>query len=133
MHIDYFQRHLAVASREEAARMLRTDRKFWNVISICSPTTPPLALNDALQWHRLRFEDTERRDDPEAVRPPRAGDLVAAFEFADSTSPAPLLVHCQMGLSRSAAVALVLLARKLWPAEEALTKAIDTLLLIRPQ
>lgn len=38
-----------------------------------------------------------------------------------------------MGLSRSAAIALVLLVRKLWPAPDGLQKAADTLLLVRPQ
>jgi len=59
MYIDFFKRHLAVASRDEAARMLRTDRKFWNVISICSPTTPPLSLSDALPPIVLHYPSAE--------------------------------------------------------------------------
>jgi predicted protein tyrosine phosphatase len=133
MLVECFQRHLAVTSRDGAARLIRTDRRFWNVVSICSPTTPPLNMADAVRIHRMRFEDTEQANDPDAVCVPRAEDLAAVFTFADETAPGPLLVHCQMGLSRSTAVALVLLVRKLWPAPDALTTATAALLEVRPQ
>ena len=90
-------------------------------------------LADAARIHTMRFEDTEQANDPEAVCVPRAQDLAAVFRFADETAPGPLLVHCQMGLSRSTAVALVLLVRKLWPYPRALENGIDALLEVRPQ
>lgn len=133
MLIECFQRHLSVESRDGAARLIRSDRNFWNVVSICSPTTVPLDLTNAVRVHRTRFEDTEQANDPEAECVPRVEDLAALFAFADETVPGPLLVHCQMGLSRSTAVALVLLMRKLWPAPDALNIATAALLSVRPQ
>lgn len=133
MLIAPLQRHLAVESREGALRLTRTDRKFWNVISICSPTTAPVHLPDALQVHPMRFEDTELANDPEAVAIPRREDIVAVLNFSDVTAPRPLLVHCQMGLSRSTAVALVLLVRALWPSPTAFEQASEALLEVRPQ
>lgn len=133
MHIEFFERHLAIGSREEAVRMTRTDKRFWNVISICSPTTAPADLREAKQVYPLRFEDTEDQRDPEAVSVPRIEDIAAAFEFARETAPGGLLVHCQMGWSRSPAIALVLLVQKLWPAPDAFDRACAALLDVRPR
>ncbi|HWZ94583.1 MAG TPA: hypothetical protein VNW30_05255 [Opitutaceae bacterium] len=133
MHLDLFERHLAIGSREEAVRMTRMDRRFWNVISICSPTTVPADLREAKRVHPLRFEDTEDSRDPEAVCVPRVESIAAAIQFAEETAPGGLLVHCQMGWSRSPAIALVLLVKKLWPAPDALDRACAALLAVRPR
>jgi predicted protein tyrosine phosphatase len=133
MHIDFFERHLAISSRDEAVRMTRTDKRFWNVISICSPTTTPVDLREAKSVHPLRFEDTEDPRDPEAVSVPRVENIAAAIQFARETAPGGLLVHCQMGWSRSPAIALVLLDQKLWPAPDALDRACAALLDVRPR
>ena len=87
MLIECFQRHLAVESREGAERLVSQDRKFWNVISICSPTTSPVKFFDAARIHMMRFDDTERPKDPDAVCAPRFEDLAAVFRFADETAP----------------------------------------------
>ncbi len=131
MYLDFFERHLAIGSREEALRLTKTDKHFWHVISICSPITAPLDLSNAKSVHRLRFEDTENAKDTDAVCVPRIEVIADALAFADKTAPGGLLVHCQMGWSRSTAIALVLLARKLYPAPDGIPRAIDTLLLLR--
>jgi predicted protein tyrosine phosphatase len=133
MYIEFFERHLAIASREEAIRMTKTDKRFWNVISICSPTTPPADLREAKRVHPLRFEDTEDSRDLDAVCVPKVETIAAAIQFARETAPGGLLVHCQMGWSRSPAVALVILVQKLWPAPDALDRACEALLALRPR
>jgi len=133
MFIDFLERHLAVASRVEAERMTKTDTRFWNVISISSPTSIAAALPDAKRIHPLRFEDTEDARDTDAVAVPRREDISDALRFANKTAPEGLLIHCAMGWSRSTAVALAVLVQKLWPDPSAFDRAAEALLLIRPR
>jgi hypothetical protein len=81
--------------------------------------------------HRVLFEDTEDAKDTDAVCVPRIEDIEAAIQFAEETAPGGLLVHCQMGWSRSTAIALVLLVKKLWPAPDAVDLACAALLEVR--
>lgn len=133
MLIEFLDRHLAVASRIEAERMTKTDERFWNVISISSPTSVSAKLRGAKLIHPLRFEDTEDARDSDAVAVPRREVISEALLFAQETAPEGLLIHCALGWSRSTAVALVILVQKLWPDPRAFERATETLLMIRPQ
>lgn len=131
MYIEFHGRHLAIGSRLEAEQLVRTDKKFWNVISICSPTSKAADLRDALKVHPVRFEDTEDMRDGEAVAVPRVEVIASALQFAKETEPGALLIHCQMGWSRSTAIALLVLVQKQWPGPDAVAQAIESLLLVR--
>jgi predicted protein tyrosine phosphatase len=105
------QRHLAVGSREDALRLVRLDRNFWNVVSIFGTRIPKAILPGASKVLYCPFDDIENpQDDGAAVG---AGILRQVFEFADATKPGALAVHCQMGISRSTAVCFLIIAREL--------------------
>lgn len=76
----------------------------------------------------LQFEDT---DDAGRRHAPRKRHVAAALRFADSLGPTDaLLVHCQAGISRSTALAYVLLAMAYGPGREA--EALAALEAVRP-
>lgn len=55
------------------------------------------------------------------------------MDFAVETSPHPLLIHCAQGVSRSAALALLLLLRESGLTEEGVNESVSALLDLRPQ
>jgi predicted protein tyrosine phosphatase len=92
-----------------------------SLISIAGHNGPYPKLAD--RWpHRLdlRFDDVpcaEIQMVDGLWRGPTMADLEAALEFA-RTAPAPLIVHCEAGRSRSTGIALAILADRLGPGHE---------------
>ena len=133
MLIEALGRHFAVASRQEAEKMVATDAGFWNVISLHGPGQSRAALHQAKCVLYLPFDDIEQesfRD--QGFRPVAVSDWTKMIEFHDRTKADPLLVHCIMGMSRSAGVALVLIYRVLRGRANAATLALDILMQVRP-
>jgi len=132
MFIEELNRHLAIASREEATALLRAERRFWNVVSIYSAITFRATLSHARKAHYACFDDTEEETPAEFNQPATADDLAQIFRFVDATRLEPLLIHCEAGLSRSPAVALALMCRRLLGRKDFVTRAVDLLLQVRP-
>ncbi|MDA1274917.1 MAG: hypothetical protein O2960_12855 [Verrucomicrobia bacterium] len=133
MYYELINQHLHVASREGARRVVAMDKDFWSVVSISGPSEPLNELPSAKRILRAVFDDTEIADESNALIPPRSEDLRSIFQFIDEVPGAPLLIHCQVGISRSAAVALALICREIPKEEGFWDRAVDTLLDIRPQ
>jgi Predicted protein tyrosine phosphatase len=77
----------------------------------------------------LSFDDVV--SDAHGRKPPESADVAAAINWARGMAGRKLLVHCEMGISRSAAVALAIIADRLGSGREA--EAVAELLRIRPQ
>ena len=93
---------------------MKMDSDFWNVISIREPgMARPPALRCAKSVHESLFEDREVVDADFPCNPPRSEHLGAILRFVDAHPGQPILVHCVAGLSRSPAVALVVIIRGL--------------------
>jgi len=86
----------------------RPVREGMALISIQEEAGDPLPLP---QWTCpkliLQFSDVITEDRP-GCRPIQSSDADAVIEFVETHRPPLLLVHCTMGISRSAAVALAL-------------------------
>jgi predicted protein tyrosine phosphatase len=91
------------------------------LVSIAGHNGPSPRLGD--RWphrHDLRFDDVPA---PKIMmidglwRGPTEADLQAAIDFA-RMAPRPLIVHCEQGKSRSAGIALAVLADQLGPGQE---------------
>lgn len=104
--------HVHYASRELAESL--TGNPYMAVISITDPGTPEARL-DALFQHvlRLSFFDAQPADEYLPAPMPGLFDLAMAkrvSEFVTALHRAPfeisVMVHCEFGVSRSAAVAL---------------------------
>ncbi len=76
----------------------------------------------------LKFDDTV--SDLHGRRPPEAAQVEEALAFARTAEGRKLLVHCEMGVSRSAGVALAVLAERYGHGRE--NDAVAHLLRIRP-
>lgn len=131
-------RHLAVASFKETLLLLKNDPGFWNIISIRAPHTPAPNLPRAKRVHSVLFDDAENLTEDQAWRCATEKDVRGMLHFADECASEPLLVHCQAGLSRSSAVALVLILQRLCgncregvPTAVTLQRAVEILLMIR--
>jgi len=136
MYIESLERQLSVCSFDGAARLIAFDKDYWHVISICGPLDRKAVLPRAKSIYYACFDDVE---DPasEHYRAPREPDIAGIFSFVDQLdsreSGSPLMIHCQQGISRSAAIALSLIYRSLPDAGDRPRKAVDLLLRLRPQ
>ena len=136
MFIEPIGRQMAVCSFDEASRLITADKGYWSVISICGPREQRAQFKPARSIHYSCFDDVE--DACSAIyRSPRAADVAEIFEFISglpsSSPPAPLLIHCQQGISRSTAVALSWIYGHLPPASNRLENAVHLILQLRPQ
>jgi predicted protein tyrosine phosphatase len=136
MFFDFLDRHLAVCSIQELTAVASRDPGFWHSISIMEPwrkLAPRQGLRDVLS---LRFDDAENLEtDETGIIFPQKQHILDALMFADERAGEPLLIQCWAGLSRSAALALGLIARGLYHdgVESFTDDSVDCLLQIRPQ
>jgi predicted protein tyrosine phosphatase len=136
MFFDFLGRHLAVCSIQELPAVAKRDPNFWHSISIMEPwrqLAPRQGLRDVLS---LRFDDAENLEtDETGITFPQKQHILDALAFTDERAGEPLLIQCWAGLSRSAALALGIIARGLHHdgVEPFAGKAVKHLLQIRPQ
>lgn len=138
MFIACIERHLAVCSLAELPALTKRDPKFWNVISLLGPQIPNPAKVNFRDHHRAYFDDVcaVPKTNAEAGRVVvNASTMLGIMKFVDDRPGQPILIHCVMGISRSTAMALVLLLRGLIAASARNPAAVgmETLITIRPQ
>ena len=136
MYIEALGQQMVVCSFDGATRLTSVDKGYWNVVSIHGPRERKAALPLAKTVHYSCFDDVED-EDSDHDRSPRADDITGIFDFirslASGPPPAPLLIHCQQGISRSTAVALSWLYGHLPPSGARFAEAIDLILELQPQ
>ena len=76
----------------------------------------------------LRFDDINEPIDDYVV--PQLSHIKRALDFADNIEDGSLLVHCNAGISRSSAIALAVIAKRLGSGKE--EEAVNTLEHINP-
>lgn len=133
MFVESLNRHLQVASVVEAIRLTQLDRKFWNVVSIRGPTVVRQPFPEAKRVHYAVFPDLIPDQADEMSRAAHREDLAAIHGFVDEVPGEPLLIHCQVGISRSTAVALGLIVRTLVAQNRSAEQGVGLLLQIRPK
>ncbi len=136
MYLDALQRQVAVCSFDGAARLLALDKGYWNVVSIYGPRQVKAHFPFAKAIHYACFDDVE--DELSASgRAATAEDIAGIFGFIRGLGagpPAgPLLIQCQQGISRSAAVALSWIYGELPATPDRAVRAIDLTLELRPE
>ena len=136
VYLEPLGRQMAVGSFEEVARFTSVDKGYWNIVSIHGPQEREARLPFARTIHYACFDDIEEEDSA-LGRSPRAEDIAAIFGFIRSldciTPLPPLMIHCQQGISRSAAVALAWVYGHLPATGDRPMRAIDLTLELRPQ
>ena len=76
----------------------------------------------------LRFDDINKPMDDYVI--PQMSHIKRALEFADKIEDGSLLIHCHAGISRSSAIALAVIAKRLGSGKE--EEAVNTLEHINP-
>jgi predicted protein tyrosine phosphatase len=136
MYLEALERQFSVCSLDGAVRLTNFDKHYWNVISICGPRDRKAVLPWAKSIYHACFDDVEDAV-TEHYRAPRAEDIADIFGFVqqlDAQSPgAPLMIHCQQGIARSAAIAASLIYRSLPEAADRYARTVDLILKLRPQ
>lgn len=133
MYIEELERHLQVLAREESLKLIWVDRKFWNIISINGPMEERSEFTAARSVHYACFDDVDETQRLIGNVHARAEDLAGIFEFARSVKKEPLVIQCQLGISRSTAVALALITHQLGDSSGSPALAVDILLRLRPK
>jgi predicted protein tyrosine phosphatase len=116
---------VVIADRSVAGRILcspRRCREFGYLVSIGAPhERAPAGLGNVRRRLRLIFEDAVTEEEGGAS----VADIERLVRFARGVdlSEGKLLVHCQAGISRSAAAAIIVVATILGPGHE--TEAIE--------
>ncbi len=105
------------------------DERVTHVLSILDPGTPEPAKFAELpddQILRLRFHDIVEDYQP-LSEAPRPAHVSAILKFGDAAARAHhrLLIHCHMGISRSTAAAVMLLAKESRDADTAVTRVTE--------
>lgn len=110
MLFDGREQELAVCPHAEVEEFLAQAPKSWHVVSIREPEHPAPRLDDALGVHAVVFSDVFSSDGAG----PQAAHLAGILRYVERTAGKPLLIHCWAGRSRSTAVALVVVVKRLW-------------------
>jgi len=98
---------LRVLSQADAAAVLREQPQRWSVISILSAGEERIIdLGLARDSVRLVFDDVVVDDPSRGILGPQATHAREIAASAERFAGQPLLIHCQMGFSRSPAAAL---------------------------
>lgn len=105
------------------------DESVTHVLSILDPGTPEPAKFAALsddQLLRLRFHDVIEDYEP-LSEAPRQAHIEAILKFGEEAARAHhrILIHCHMGVSRSTAAAVMLLAKESRDAEAAVARVTE--------
>ncbi len=132
MFIEELGQHLQVLSEAEAGSLTQMDRGFWSVVSIHGAGERPAPLAQAKRVHYACFDDIEEEGPLAFGQCARADDLAQVFGFMELIGGEPLLIHCVMGISRSPAVALAWICRRLAGQKGLADRAVDCLLRVRP-
>src|SRR5689334_1620307 len=93
---------IVVASRERAERLTNTEPQRWCVISIHGKSELPAQLPKAREVETLVFDDVIQDEPMRGLLAPRTAHAEAILQAAQRFHGKPLLVHCAMGISRSA-------------------------------
>lgn len=136
MYLEAIGRQMAVCSLDSAVRLTRLDKSYWNVVSIHGRQERKAHLPLVKTIHYSCFDDVEQEHSA-VGRGATAMDIAGIFGFLRGLAVAPhaepIMVHCQQGISRSAAVALSWIYGCLLPTPDRIVRAIDLLLELRPQ
>lgn len=107
MFFDQIGLELRVLSQADAAAVLREQPQRWSIISILSAREERIIdLGLARESLRLVFDDVVVDDPGRGIIGPQTGHAREIVSNAERFTGQPLLIHCQMGFSRSPAAAL---------------------------
>lgn len=117
---------------EEARRSTPTELAGWNILSIRGRKEESLSFPGARCIKSLHFDDVEADcpEDGEFAATPE--DIRRALAFSSGIGDEPLLIHCAAGISRSTALAWLIIYDKLQEQPDAVRQSFDIVRKLRP-
>jgi predicted protein tyrosine phosphatase len=99
-----------ITSLAEALRLTPDELDGWNILSIRGRTSEsPLSFPGARRVKTLNFDDVREDNPEEGIFAATTEDIEQAVAFAREAAGEPLLIHCVAGVSRSTALAWIIL------------------------
>jgi predicted protein tyrosine phosphatase len=124
---------LMIAGLDEVFRLTESQLKDWNILSICgSATGLPLRFAGRRRVKTLCFDDVEADCPDECLFAATPNHIQDALDFAREIGDEPLLIHCHAGISRSTAIAWIIVWDKLKDGPEAVRQSFGIVRKARP-
>jgi predicted protein tyrosine phosphatase len=133
MNIDSFKRKLKIVGVEEARGLSPEELAGWSILSIRSKMKEgPLSFPGARSTKSIHFDDVEDDFPEEQEFAAKPEDIQEALEFSRGIDDGPLLIHCHMGISRSTAIAWIIIYDKLKGKPDAVRSSFEIVRKLRP-
>jgi len=110
---------------EEALRLRTDELAGWNILSICGRMEAPLRFRGAKSTKTLHFDDVEDDCPEDGQFAARPEDIQEALAFAREIDGEPLLIHCVAGISRSTALAWIIVYDKVKEEPDAVRQSFE--------
>jgi len=105
----------------------------WSIVSITDPLElPRLEFPGVRRVERLQFHDVEEDSPEDGVLAATVEDVRRAIAFSREVGNEPLLIHCYAGISRSTAMAWLILFEKLMGNAGAVRQSFEIVKGLRP-
>jgi predicted protein tyrosine phosphatase len=132
MDIAPFKQKIKIVGVEEARRLSRAELAGWNILSIRSRRDEPLSFPGARSAKSIHFDDVQADSPENQLFAARPEDIQEAITFSRGIGNGPLLIHCAAGISRSTALAWIILYDKMKIKPDAVRRSFDIVRKIRP-
>jgi predicted protein tyrosine phosphatase len=133
MGTESLKQKMMIASVEEAVRLGPAELADWNILSIRDRLNEsPLCFPGARKVKTLHFDDVEADYPEQQLFAARPKDIEDALAFAREVGDEPLLIHCHAGISRSTAIAWLIVYDKLKAQRDAVRRSFEIVRTLRP-
>lgn len=125
---------MAIASQEQAVDLQNRKPRYWHIVSISGrldkirPRFP-----NALSMCSLFFDDVEFDLPGEGLYKANPVDIRKAIEFCRQIGDQPLLIHCHAGISRSTAMAWLIVFDKMRAQRFPVRRSFEIVRRLRPE
>jgi len=137
MAIKTLNQKMLVLGQAEVCRLQAEEPNHWlrewNIISITDPLElPRLEFPRVRRVERLEFHDVEEDSPQDGLLAATLEDVRRGIAFSREVGSEPLLIHCFAGISRSTAMAWLILFEKLMGKAEAVRQSFEIVKTLRP-
>ena len=134
MYIEALKQEMVIASQDEAVDLHNRNLRHWNIISITgrSDDNKPHFPN-ALSVCSLCFDDVMASFPSMGLYAAKPSNIHEAIEFSRQIYQQPLLIHCHAGISRSTALAWLVVFDKLKARFYRARRSFEIVRRLRPQ
>ena len=123
---------MKIVGLDEARRLSPVELMGWNILSIRGRMNEPMSFPGARRTKSLHFDDVEADCPEDGEFAARPDDIREALAFSREIDGGPLLIHCAAGISRSTALAWIIIYDKLKAQPDAVRQSFDIVRKLRP-